>query len=45
MPVQYTTSRAMFVLVAVVVAAVIGGLVSFRRVLKIEPAAAIGAGL
>lgn len=44
-PVQYTTSRAMFVLVAVVVAAVIGGLVSFRRVLKIEPAAAIGAGL
>jgi len=44
-PVQYTTSRAMFVLVAVVVAAVIGGLVSFRRVLRIEPAAAIGAGL
>lgn len=44
-PVQYTTSRSLFVLVAVVIAAVLGGLMSFRKILKIEPAAAIGAGL
>jgi uncharacterized membrane protein len=32
-------------MVAVVVAAVVGGLASFRRIIRIDPASAIGAGL
>lgn len=44
-PVISTIGRAIFTLVAVLVAAVLGGLASLRRVIRIEPASAIGAGL
>lgn len=44
-PLEYSTSRAIFIMVAVVVAAVVGGLASFRRIIRIDPASAIGAGL
>ena len=43
-PVQFEVSRAVFVLVGVVVAAAIGGLLSLRRIVRIDPASAIGAG-
>ena len=44
-PVIYTPGRAIFTLVAVVAAAVLGSLMSLRRIIRIEPASAIGAGL
>ena len=44
-PLEYRYSRALFVFVAVVVAAIFGGLASLRRVTRIDPASAIGAGL
>lgn len=44
-PIVLTVGRAIFVLVAVLVAAIAGGLVSFRRILRIDPASAIGAGV
>lgn len=44
-PLYYRPERAAFVLVAVLAAAVLGGLVSLRRVIRIDPASAIGAGL
>jgi putative ABC transport system permease protein len=43
-PLQFELSRAVFVLVGVVIAAAIGGLVSLRRIVRIDPASAIGAG-
>jgi len=44
-PLEYSTSRAIFVMIAVVVAAILGGVFSFRRIIRIDPASAIGAGL
>lgn len=44
-PLQFELGRAVFLLVAVLVAAVVGALVTFRRIIRIEPAAAIGAGI
>lgn len=44
-PLIVTLGRSAFVLVAVLIAAVIGSVVSFRRVLRIDPASAIGAGV
>lgn len=44
-PLEYRSSRAIFVLVAVVIAALLGSLASLRRVTRIDPASAIGAGL
>ena len=44
-PVIYTPGRAIFTFVAVVAAAVLGGLASLRKIIRIEPASAIGAGL
>jgi putative ABC transport system permease protein len=43
-PVQFELSRAAFILVGVIVTAAIGGLVSLRRIVRIDPASAIGAG-
>lgn len=43
-PLQFELSRAIFVLVGVVIAAAVGGLVSLRRIVRIDPASAIGAG-
>jgi putative ABC transport system permease protein len=44
-PVQFEPGRGLFLLVAVLIAAVVGALVTFRRIIRIEPAAAIGAGV
>ncbi len=44
-PVQFTLSRAVFTFAGITVTAVIGGLVSLRRIITVDPAAAIGAGL
>lgn len=44
-PVQFEASRALSVLVGVVVTAVVGGLVPLRRIVRIDPASAIGAGV
>ncbi len=44
-PLQLEPSRAASTLVAVVLAAVVGGLVSLRRIVRIDPASAIGAGV
>jgi putative ABC transport system permease protein len=43
-PVQFTPGRAAFVAAGLVVTALAGGLVSLRRIVRIDPAAAIGAG-
>lgn len=43
-PVQFEPSRAAFILIGVVVTAAIGGLLSLRRIVRIDPASAIGAG-
>lgn len=44
-PVEFTTSRALFTLVGVTGTAVVGSLMSARRISRIDPAIAIGAGL
>lgn len=44
-PAEFQSGRIVFTLLAVTVAAVIGGLVSLRRITKIDPAAAISAGV
>jgi putative ABC transport system permease protein len=44
-PVQFERSRALFVLVAVVGTAVVGSAVSLRRIVRVDPAANIGAGV
>jgi putative ABC transport system permease protein len=41
-PLQLTTGRFVFTLVALVVAAVLGSAISLRRVIRIDPASAIG---
>lgn len=41
-PLQLTTGRFVFTFVALLVAAVLGSLISLRRVIRIDPAAAIG---
>lgn len=43
-PITMTRSRAVFVAIGVLVAAVLGGLISLRRILRIDPASAIGTG-
>lgn len=43
-PLQLEPSRAVATLVSITVAAVVGALVSLRRIVRIDPAAAIGAG-
>lgn len=43
-PLALTPSRAVFVAVGVFVAAVIGGAISLRRIIRIDPASAIGTG-
>lgn len=43
-PLQLEVSRALSTLASVTVAAVVGALVSLRRIVRIDPAAAIGAG-
>jgi putative ABC transport system permease protein len=43
-PITLTASRAVFVAVGVFVAALIGGAISLRRIIKIDPASAIGTG-
>lgn len=43
-PLVITPSRALFVAVGVFVAALIGGAISLRRIIKIDPASAIGTG-
>ncbi|MDH3754671.1 MAG: ABC transporter permease [Acidimicrobiia bacterium] len=43
-PAQFELGRAAITLVAVTAAAVAGGLISFRRITRIDPATAIGAG-
>ncbi|MGI9623920.1 MAG: ABC transporter permease [Acidimicrobiales bacterium] len=44
-PVQFQMGRAFFFLLAVVATAIAGGVVSLRRVIKVDPASAIGAGV
>lgn len=41
-PLQLTTGRFVFTFVALLIAAVLGSLISLRRVVRIDPAAAIG---
>ncbi|MEI8001284.1 MAG: ABC transporter permease [Actinomycetes bacterium] len=43
-PITLTPSRALFVAVGILVAALLGGAVSLRRIIRIDPAAAIGTG-
>jgi putative ABC transport system permease protein len=43
-PLQLTTSRFVFTFVGILVAAVLGSALSLRRVLRIDPASAIGGG-
>jgi putative ABC transport system permease protein len=44
-PLALTGSRAVFVAVGVFVTAVIGGAISLRRIIKIDPASVVGAGV
>ncbi len=44
-PVQFTLSRGLTTLVGITATAIIGGLVSLRRIISVDPATAIGAGV
>jgi hemin transport system permease protein len=44
-PLQLTVSRAVFVAVGVVLMALLGGAISLRRIVKVDPASVIGAGV
>lgn len=44
-PLDLTVSRAVFVAVGVLVMAVIGGAISLRRIVKVDPASVVGAGV
>jgi len=44
-PLDLTVSRAVFVAVGVLVMAVIGGAISLRRIVRIDPASVVGAGV
>ncbi len=44
-PVQFELGRALFTLVAVAITAIVGGLVSLRRIIRVDPASAIGTGI
>jgi putative ABC transport system permease protein len=44
-PLALTASRAGFVAVGVLVMAVFGGAISLRRIIKIDPASVLGAGV
>lgn len=43
-PITITSSRAVFVAIGVFIAAAIGGAISLRRIIRIDPASAIGTG-
>ena len=43
-PITLTASRAVFVAIGVFVAALVGGAISLRRIIRIDPASAIGTG-
>ncbi|MEZ5231078.1 MAG: ABC transporter permease, partial [Acidimicrobiales bacterium] len=44
-PVQFTISRGVITLIGITITAILGGLVSLRRIISVDPAAAIGAGV
>ncbi|MFN3215234.1 MAG: ABC transporter permease [Acidimicrobiales bacterium] len=44
-PVQFELGRALFILIAVAITAILGGLVSLRRIIRVDPASAIGTGV
>jgi putative ABC transport system permease protein len=44
-PLQLTVSRAVFVAVGVLLMALVGGAISLRRIIKVDPASVIGAGV
>ncbi len=44
-PIQLTVSRAVFVAVGILLMALIGGAISLRRIVKVDPASVIGAGV
>jgi putative ABC transport system permease protein len=44
-PVQFEVGRAVFIAVAVIVASIIGALVSLRRIIAVDPASALGSGV
>ena len=44
-PVQFEPARALFIAAAITVASVLGALVSLRRVVRVDPAAALGSGV
>ena len=44
-PLQLTVSRAVFVAVGVLVMAMIGGAISLRRIVRVDPASVVGAGV
>ena len=43
-PVEFVASRALFVVIGIVVTAIVGSAVSFRRIVRIDPAANLGTG-
>ncbi len=44
-PVQFTLSRGITTLLGITITAIVGGLVSLRRIISVDPAAAIGSGV
>lgn len=44
-PVQFTLNRGIITMLGITVTAIIGGLVSLRRIISVDPASAIGAGI
>ena len=44
-PLQLTVSRAVFVALGIIVTALVGSAISLRRIIKVDPAASIGAGI
>jgi putative ABC transport system permease protein len=44
-PVDFRLGRALFIAGAVVATSVLGGLVSLRRIIHVDPASALGAGV
>lgn len=44
-PVQFEVGRALFIAAAVVLTSVVGALVSLRRIIRVDPASALGAGV
>lgn len=44
-PVQFTLSRGIITMLGITITAIVGGLVSLRRIISVDPASAIGAGV